>query len=148
MALPAVVNSRLFQLSLVFSSKPFPKTDLFNSSNNSWAYVSRLACSASSVAFLDLRAVDFGCVILHLMGVLIFFAWGYGLSPREGGSSDRLDAGLSEFVLVESFHCSKGGRFDGTAIRTGFFALLGSSLRKSYLTWWNLKMKQLLTVSR
>lgn len=149
LALPAVVSSRLFQLSLVFSGRPFPNTDLLSSSNNSWAYLSRLACSASSVAFLDVRAVDFGRAVLHPIGMLIFLASGYGLSPREVDSSDRLDVSLSAFVLVESFCCSKGkgGHFDGTVIRTGFFALFGSWLRKSYLILQNLEMKQSLTIS-
>lgn len=147
LALPAVVRSRLFQLSLVFSGKPFPNTDLFSSSNSSCAYFSRLACSASSAAFLDMRVVvlaDFGRMILRPMGASTL-ALGSRSSQRESDLSNRLDVGLS---VVESFHCSKGGRFGSTAIRTGVFALFGSSLIKSCLILQNHKVKQSHTISR
>jgi hypothetical protein len=54
LALPAVVNSRLFHVNFVSCGKPFLKTASFSSWNSCWAYLTRFSLSRAAWDLLSL----------------------------------------------------------------------------------------------
>lgn len=135
-ALPAVLSNLLFHVSWVSCGKPFLNTELFRDKKSCFAYSSRLACSASSRAFLDIRLFGLRREVLWLAD-----------EPKAG----RLMLGESLnacpfIVLVEgrpsafsitgiARRCSEDCFFV-VATRKGFLALFGSSLSSAIFRIW------------
>lgn len=132
LARPAVVSSLLFQLSLVSCGSPFLNTDILSSVKSSCAYFSRLACSACSTAFLEVRVVDLvdlrrknfpfaGAPILE--GLALGEPLGAGVLVAI--TAGRTPAASIVFILRG---CFDGDRCLGVMTGIGFLADFGSSL--------------------
>ena len=95
-ALPAVVRSRLLQTNCVSVGIPPSKTVQLSSANNSCAYLSSLACSASAAAFLVRR----GAFVLALFFRAQLFSLEADERAEEDGNGEVSESSLKRRRVI------------------------------------------------